>query len=102
MMNSQGQLSLELATLEVGKKYLIIKPAHSFGEIDGELVEFEEQRTDVVVLPKPKTVMTCDGETEVEEPLPEHLAKPEWYSVQNLRTNARFWLNPTGCQVVEL
>lgn len=101
-MNSQAQSRPELATLEVGKKYLIIKPAHSFGEIDGELVEFEEQRTEVLVIPKPESVIMCDGETEVEEPLPEHLAKPDWYAVQNLRTNLRFWLNPTGCQVVEI
>ena len=101
-MNRINQSEPVFMALEVGKKYLIIKPAHSFGEIDGELVAFEEQRTDVLVLPKPKTVMTCDGETEVEGPLPEHLAKPDWYAVQNLSTNLRFWLNPTGCQVVEL
>lgn len=102
MMNSQTQSSPDFVTLEVGKKYLVIKPAHSFGEIDGELVEFEEKRTEVLVLPKPATVITCDGETEVEAPLPAHLAKPDWYAVQKLNSNLRFWLNPAGCQVVEI
>ena len=60
------KLVFDSFTLVVGKKYLVIKPAHSFGEIDGELVKFEETRTEVQVLPKPKTVIACDGETEVE------------------------------------
>lgn len=102
MINSQTQARSEAAALEVGKKYLVIKPAHSFGIIDGEMIDFDETRTEVQVLPKPETVIVCDGETEVEEPLPAHLAQPDWYAVRKLSNGIIFWLNPAGCQVVEI
>jgi hypothetical protein len=101
-MNNELKAEQVFIALEVGKKYLIIKPAHSFGIIDGEQVDFEEQRTEILVLPKPETVIACDGETEVEETLPEHLAKPDWYAVRKLSTNLTFWLNPNGCKAIEI
>lgn len=47
--------------MQIGCKYLVVKPAHSFGEIDGELVDFAESRVEVEVLPKPQTVVMFDG-----------------------------------------
>jgi hypothetical protein len=94
--------SVEQFNLEVGKKYLAIKPAHSFGEIDGVNVDFDEKRIEFEVLPKPDTVMVCDGETEEEEPLPIHLAQSDWLPVRDLKSGSRYWFNPAEHQVNEL
>lgn len=101
-MTIEALIETPLPLLEVGKRYLVIKPAHSFGEIDGELVNFEETRTEIEVLAKPETVIVCDGETEVEEPLPAHLTQQDWYSVRKIKSGVCFWLNTKGCRVIQL
>jgi len=88
--------------MEIGKKYLAIQPAHSFGEIDGEQVNFEEKRIEIEVLPKPKQVVACDGETEVCEALPDHLKGDDWYNVRNLKTGNTHWLNKPAYQISAL
>tara|TARA_R100001591_G_scaffold15281_2_gene21692 strand:+ start:209 stop:685 length:477 start_codon:yes stop_codon:yes gene_type:complete len=95
-------LSFESVPMLVGKNYLVVRPAHSFGEIDGEIVNFEEQRTEVEVLPKPTTVIVCDGESETIEAIPEHLARDDWYAVRIVGSGKRHWLNTKGCQVILL
>lgn len=97
-------LKFHVVMMEVGKRYTVIKPAHSFGEIDGELVNFEETRMDLEVLPKPSTVVVFDGYSENTEPLPDHLAKDDWYAVKyacSTKSKVKpFWLNTRGCQVL--
>lgn len=88
--------------LQIGKVYLVVKPADSLGEIEGEQVNFEETRQLVEVLPKPERVRVHNGETEVEEPTPDHLKQPEWYAVRNILTHRRYWLNITGLHITEL
>lgn len=95
---------LEFASepLQVGRRYLIKKPPHSFGVIENDLVNFKETVYDVEVLKKPEMVTTFDGETETIEPIPENLAGEDWYYVRSVRTNRTQWLNPKGCQRVPL
>jgi hypothetical protein len=87
--------------LQVDKLYLVIDPAHSFGEIDGKTAHFEEKRRLIQVLPKPDRVRVKNGETEVEEPTPEHLKQPEWYAVRNVIGHNAYWLNITGLHITE-
>lgn len=50
-----------------GKAYIAIQPAHSFGDIDGEDVSFDDKKLLVKVLPKPNRVIVesdCDLKTE--------------------------------------
>jgi len=97
-------LKFPVIRMEVGERYTVIKPAHSFGEIDGELVNFDETRMDVEVLPKPSTVVVFDGYSESTESLPEHLAEDDWYAVKyacSTKSKVKpFWLNTRGCQVL--
>ena len=88
--------------MEIGKKYLAIQAAHSFGEIDGECVEFKEKRMELEVLPKPERVIVSDGETEVCEPLPKHLKSDDWYNVRNLKSGNTHWFTPLNYQISEL
>lgn len=88
--------------MEIGRKYLVVKPAHSFGEIDGELVDFAETRTEIEVLPKPQTVLMFDGDTEEVEPLPMHLAQDDWFLVRDIKTGITSWLNTAGRQITKL
>ncbi len=96
-------LAFEVVQMEPGKQYIVVRPAHSFGEIDGELVNFKEDRMHIMVIPKPANVIVNDGEHETIEPLPEHLAKPDWYKVRYVdlakRNGKPFWLNTKGCQI---
>lgn len=88
--------------MQVGGKYLVIKPAHSFGEIDGQIVDFPERRSEIEVLPKPAKVAVFDGETTVTERLPEHLSQNDWYRVRNLTTGNSYWLNSQGLEISQL
>lgn len=88
--------------LEIGHVYQVVKPAFSFGEIDGVMVDFPEERFEIEILPKPQTVNVYDGETEVCEPLPEHLAQSDWYNVRNIHTGKRHWLNSGGYHFTQL
>lgn len=102
--NISFMLSFPVVTMIAGERYTVVKPAHSFGEIDGELVNFEETRMDVEVLPKPVTVLVCDGHSETTEPLPSHLAQDDWYAVKYVCASKNkvkpIWLNTKGCQVL--
>ena len=99
-------LAFEVVRMESGKPYIVVRPAHSFGVIDGELVNFKEDCMHVLVMPKPATVIVDDGEFETIEPLPPHLAKPDWYKVRYVDIKRRdgkpFWLNTKGCQIKEI
>jgi hypothetical protein len=78
--------------MEIGKAYIARKPAESFGEIDGESVDFDEVTLTIEILKKPETVIMDDGEKEVEEPLPKHLCSPDWQLAKNLETFRTNWL----------
>lgn len=68
------RLEFEKKPLITGEQYLIKKPAHSFGVIDGNLTNFKEKTYAIEVLEKPSQVTVWDGEQETVEPTPEHLA----------------------------
>lgn len=78
--------------IKPGMKYTAIKPAGSFGVIDGEQIDFKEVSLTIEVLMKPKTVMMDDGARRQAEPLPEHFCKAEWQLVKNLETFKHHWL----------
>lgn len=40
--------------MKVGNEYLAIRPAHSFLDISGQKVEFEEEQIKIKVLDKPE------------------------------------------------
>lgn len=104
--NIAFMLAFPIVNMKTGEAYTVIKPAHSFGVIDGESVNFKETRMEIEVLPKPKEVLVCDGETETTEKLPDHLAQPDWYLVKYTnkpkKPNFTFWLNSKGCQVLPI
>ena len=75
-----------------GNTYIAYRPADSF-ELDGETVEFEEERKLIIVLPKPAQVYDDDGETEHVIELPEHLKSDDWLLVENLSIGKCHWLS---------
>jgi hypothetical protein len=76
----------------VGKTYIACRPGTEF-ELDGQMVEFEEERKMITVLPKPAQVIADDGVTEEIIDIPEHLKSEDWLLVENLSTGRSHWLS---------
>jgi|TARA_R110000796_G_scaffold50909_8_gene120234 hypothetical protein len=88
--------------MKVGNEYLAIRPAHSFLDISGQKVEFEEEQIKIKVLDKPEHIIACDGYAELVQPLPEHLKHPDWYNVINLNTGLTRWFNSKNYKISEI
>jgi hypothetical protein len=88
--------------VKIGERYQAVIPAHSLPISKDESVEFDEVVKHVEVLPKPRSVLVWDGDTEVEESLPVHLQHELWHLVRDINTNARFWLNAEAYNITEL
>ncbi|MBE0422148.1 hypothetical protein EI165_18980 [Pseudoalteromonas nigrifaciens] len=88
--------------MKIGSKYRAIKAAHSFYDLEGKKVVFEEERIEFKVLQKPEKVIVCDGDVEAIEPLPEHLRGNLWYCVFNFKAGLTHWFNSENYQITEL
>jgi hypothetical protein len=85
--------------MEIGSKYLAVQAYQSFEDDEGNLVQFEEKRIELEVLPKPERVIMSDGQCEVEEALPDHLKQDDWYLIRNLKTERTHWFCSNGYQI---
>lgn len=103
LLNANKPKTVEppVTELQVDKLYLVISPAYSMDEGNGSTAHFDEKRRLVQVLPKPERVRVRNGETEVEEPTPDHLKQPEWYAVRNILNHNTYWLNTSGLHITE-
>jgi len=88
--------------MKVGYKYRAIKAAPSFYDLEGKKVEFEEERIEFKVLPKPEKVIVCDEGVEAIELLPAHLHGSFWYCVFNFKAGLVHWFNSENYQITEL
>ncbi|MGP4943227.1 hypothetical protein [Pseudoalteromonas nigrifaciens] len=102
-INGKRPLSfLARGYMKIGQQYLATQQAHSFVDVNGERIEFEQRALAIEVLPKPEMVEVDDGHTTVVEPLPDHLKCDEWFNVRNLNTGRVHWLNTLSYEVSDL
>lgn len=99
------KFTLEFAKVDMvaGRTYKVLRPAYSFGVVNGKLVNFEPMEHAIRVEKKPSIVLVDDGAAiPHQEVLPEHLEQPDWHLVRYLDTNNRGWLNTKGCLITAI
>lgn len=79
--------------LVIGQRYRAEAINEPFEDHKGALVEFEPRTILIEIQPKPETVMADDGVRQRLEPLPGHLAGPEWFAAINLTTGRKLFLH---------
>jgi len=79
--------------LTIGHRYHAEAISEPFEDEKGCLVEFEPRTILIEILPKPDKVIVGDGVSLRHEPLPAHLAGPEWFAAINLDTKRKLFVH---------
>jgi hypothetical protein len=83
---------MNASNFKIGATYSALKPYRAFNDLDGSLVEFNEERFTFVNLEKPSHVIVNDGFNEWKEKIPEHLASGDWLLVLREGKSKSSWL----------
>ena len=87
-------MQIDKTNLEIGQTYLAITKGGEV-ELDNETVFFEDQITQVQILPKPVYIWVNDGlrHTRVKEKISGELLDPLWYWTRNVESGIERWIS---------
>ena len=87
-------MQIDRLNLEIGKTYLAIMKGCEF-ELDDEIVAFDDEVLEVMILTKPEYVMIDDGPNGewIKTKLTGHLLESHWYLVEHVEGSKVRWLS---------